>query len=78
MIRVSDLKKGERRKIDRFLFDEVPLPLLEMGCYPGRIVELLQIAPLGDPYYIKVNDSHMAIRKNLAEQIVLENKLCDE
>lgn len=43
-----------------------------MGCLPGNTVELLQIAPLGDPIYINVNESHVAIRKETAAEIDVE------
>ena len=75
---VADLKIGEIATIEGFHFDEVPLPLMEMGCIPGKNIELVQLAPLNDPLYIKVNDTHMAIRKETAQQIVLSKLLCDE
>jgi ferrous iron transport protein A len=28
-----------------------------MGCLPGNTVELLQIAPFGDPLYLNINGS---------------------
>ena len=40
-----------------------------MGCLPGKEVRLIQIAPFLDPLYIKVNGSHLAIRKEMAGQI---------
>jgi ferrous iron transport protein A len=40
-----------------------------MGCLPGKEVSLIQIAPLKDPLYIKVNGSHLAIRKEMANLI---------
>lgn len=40
-----------------------------MGCLPGAEVQLVQIAPLKDPIYICVNGSHLAIRKETANQI---------
>ena len=43
-----------------------------MGCLPGNELEVLQIAPLSDPIYIKVNDSFISIRKELAQQIEVE------
>lgn len=48
-----------------------------MGCLPGNEVELLQTAPFGDPLYITVNDSHVAIRLETAKEIGIEiiNKL---
>lgn len=66
---IADLKVGEKGIIEEFSLDLIPLNLLEMGCLPGKRVKLLQIAPLKDPLYIKVNGSHLAIRKEMASQI---------
>lgn len=69
---LAALKKGQKAVITDFNIDAIPLKLLEMGCLPGNEVELLQIAPLGDPIYINVNDSHVAIRKETAVEIDVE------
>jgi ferrous iron transport protein A len=66
---LAELKKGQKAIITDFNVDAIPLKLLEMGCLPGNEVQLLQIAPLGDPIYINVNDSHVAIRKETAAEI---------
>lgn len=66
---LSLLKKGQKAIITEFNVDAIPLKLLEMGCLPGNEVQLLQIAPLGDPIYINVNDSHVSIRKETAAEI---------
>lgn len=66
---LAKLKKGQKAVITEFDIDAIPLKLLEMGCLPGNDVELIQIAPLGDPIYINVNDSHVAIRMETAAQI---------
>ena len=70
------LKKGEKAIIKDFDVDAVPLKLLEMGCLPGNVVELLQIAPFGDPLYLNINGSHVAIRVETAKEIevdIIEN-----
>ncbi|TRX36715.1 FeoA family protein [Flavobacterium restrictum] len=69
---IHSLKKGEKAIIKDFDIDAVPLKLLEMGCLPGNQVELLQIAPFGDPLYLNVNGSHVAIRIETARQIEVE------
>lgn len=69
---LAGLKKGQKAIITDLNIDAVPLKLLEMGCLPGNTVELLQIAPLGDPIYINVNESHVAIRKETAAEIDVE------
>lgn len=69
---LAGLKKGQKAIITQFNIDVIPLKLLEMGCLPGNMVELLQIAPFGDPIYINVNDSHVAIRMETAAEIDVE------
>ena len=66
------LKKGEKAIIKEFDVDAVPLKLLEMGCLPGNVVELLQIAPFGDPLYLNINGSHVAIRVETAKEIEVD------
>jgi ferrous iron transport protein A len=69
---IHSLKKGEKAIIKDFDIDIVPLKLLEMGCLPGNRVELLQIAPFGDPLYLNINGSHVAIRVETAREIEVE------
>ncbi|RTY70445.1 ferrous iron transport protein A [Flavobacterium sp. GSP27] len=69
---INSLKKGEKAIIKDFDIDTVPLKLLEMGCLPGNLVELLQIAPFGDPLYLNINGSHVAIRLETAREIEVE------
>ena len=66
------LKKGEKAIIKEFDVDAVPLKLLEMGCLPGNVVELLQIAPFGDPLYLNIHGSHVAIRIETAKEIEVD------
>ena len=67
----SELKIGEVATIASVNLDEIPLKLLEMGCLPGNSITLIQIAPLGDPLYFNVNDSHVAIRIETAKAITV-------
>ena len=43
-----------------------------MGCLPGNMVELLQIAPFGDPLFLNINGSHVAIRVETAKEIEVD------
>ena len=69
---IHTLKKGDKAIIKNFDIDLIPLKLLEMGCLPGSLVELLQIAPFGDPLYLDINGSHVAIRVETAREIEVE------
>lgn len=69
---IATLKKGELAIIKDFDVESIPLKLLEMGCLPGNTVELIQIAPFGDPLYLNINGSHLAIRLETAKEIEIE------
>lgn len=73
---VVQLKIGQKAIIKDFDIDEIPLKLIEMGCLPGNIVEILQIAPFGDPLFLNINDSFLAIRLETACKIQVE--ICTE
>lgn len=72
MLTIDSLQKGQKAKIISFDDSIIPLKLIEMGCLEGNIVELLQIAPLGDPLFLSVNDTNLAIRKEMANRIFVE------
>lgn len=70
----SILKKGQSAQITDINIDEIPLKLIEMGCLPGNDIELIQIAPMGDPLFFNVNDSKVAIRKKTATAIYISQE----
>jgi len=69
---VVDLVHGQKGVIKEFSEHTLPIKLLELGCLPGNIVELVQVAPLKDPIYINLSGSHIAIRRSLARCIELD------
>lgn len=70
---VDLLQIGDIATITNVDLDKIPLKLLEMGCLPNNTLEVIQIAPLGDPIYLNVNNgSHLAIRKDMAREIEVE------
>lgn len=71
-ISIDQLKINQKATITEFDIEAIPLKLIEMGCLPGNTVELLQIAPLGDPLFLNINDSFLAIRLETACQIQVE------
>jgi ferrous iron transport protein A len=75
-ITISNLQIGQKAIITNFDIAAIPLKLLEMGCLPGNVVEIVQIAPFGDPFYLNINDSHLAIRLETAS--VIEVEILDE
>ena len=66
------MKVGKKAVITEFENDDIFLKLMEMGCIPGEIVKVDQIAPLGDPISITVAGYHLSLRLDEAEKIWVE------
>lgn len=69
---LADLKRGETAIIKDVSSMYIPLKLMEMGCLPGNLVTLVQVAPFADPMYLNINGTHLAIRKETAIHILIE------
>ena len=72
MKRLSELEPGTVARIHSFEKNELFLKLMEMGCVPGEIIKVEQIAPLGDPINVSVAGYNLSLRINEAEQIFVE------
>ena len=70
---VADLKKGETGLIQDIDIAKIPQKLIDLGCYAGSEVEVLQKATFGDPIYIRMNEAYLSIRKDMAKAIELAN-----
>jgi ferrous iron transport protein A len=68
----SELKKGETAKIKLVKFNDLQNKLIEMGCFEGNEIEMLYVAPLGDPIAFDINGYILGLRKEEAELIQVE------
>jgi ferrous iron transport protein A len=75
MRKLSELKIGESGVIHSFENDDIFLKLMEMGCIPGELIIVEQIAPLGDPISISVAGYQLSLRINEADSIFISPKL---
>jgi ferrous iron transport protein A len=66
---LSEMKRGQSGIIDSFTDYELSLKLLEMGCIPGETIEVIRIAPLGDPIAISVSGYMLGLRKDEAATV---------
>tara|TARA_B100000530_G_C15928549_1_gene475935 strand:- start:1109 stop:1336 length:228 start_codon:yes stop_codon:yes gene_type:complete len=69
---LDKLVPGEKGIINEFESTNLPMKLIEMGCLPGIEIEVLYLAPYNDPIYLKVNGTHLALRKDLASKIYID------
>ena len=72
MLKLSELKAGQKAIIKVINNKEILLKLMEMGCLPGEIIEVEKIAPMGDPISVAVAGYHLSLRLNEADQIMID------
>ena len=72
LARLSNVKCGQSARVESFNDEELSLKLLEMGCLPGVIVTIDQVAPLGCPVCIRFNNNNqLALRKSEADTVTV-------
>jgi ferrous iron transport protein A len=67
---LDSLETGQEAQICEVVGDDpVTVRLLEMGLLPGERVEMIGVAPLGDPIAILVRGSRLALRRRDARRV---------
>ena len=76
---LADLEKGESRTVLSVRGEDlITRRLMEMGVIPGVAVRMVKSAPFGDPLEIKVRGYSLALRRNEAESVELEQVATNE
>jgi ferrous iron transport protein A len=70
-MKLTELKQGNKARIEGFETHHLELKLMEMGCIPGEEITVEQIAPLGGPMNIKVAGYLLSLRLDEADQIIV-------
>ena len=69
-IPLDRLAPGARGRIERIEGDRsVVRRLMELGLVPGTEVEVVRLAPLGDPVELRIRRVHLSIRRTEAARI---------
>ena len=72
MTTLADLKPGQKALVTGFTGEDVPGRLMEMGLLPGTPIELVRLAPLGDPMDVRVRGYHLSLRRHEARCVLVE------
>ena len=76
---LAELEKGESRTVLSVRGDDlVTRRLMEMGVIPGVAVRMVKSAPFGDPLEINVRGYSLALRRNEAQSVELEQVASNE
>jgi len=72
-ITLAELKPGDKCKARKISGkDALRRRLLDMGVTPGVLIEVIKVAPLGDPVDIRIRGYHLSLRKEEAAIIQVE------
>ena len=75
---LADLKTGQSAVVAGFLGSEsASQRLQEMGLTNGERIELVGVAPLGDPLEIVIRGYHLSVRKSDARLVALLDPCAD-
>lgn len=73
LVRLGDLEPGQHGLISRLSCrGRLRRRLMDMGVVAGTPVEVVRVAPLGDPVELKVKGFHLSLRKSEAGDIWVE------
>ncbi len=74
MKRLSELEPGSIARIHSFEKNDLFLKLMEMGCVPGELIRVEQVAPLGDPISVSIAGYSLSLRLDEADKIFIEEE----
>jgi ferrous iron transport protein A len=72
ILKLSELRSGQRAIIKSYTDNSTFLKLMEMGCVPGESILLEKKAPFGDPISVKIAGYTLSLRLSEAQNIVVE------
>jgi ferrous iron transport protein A len=72
MIKLTSLLPGEAGIVHKIIEGSFTCKLLSLGILPKTKILMVRKAPLGDAFYIKLENHQLAVRKSEAETIYIE------
>lgn len=71
--RLAELRPGERGRVAGVMGErDGSQRLMDLGLIRGTQVEVVRVAPLGDPMEVKVRGFMLTLRRSEAEHIAVE------
>lgn len=70
---LKDLKPGEQGTVVSVgSKGAVRRRIMDMGVTPGTVIKVIKVAPLGDPVEVNIRGYELSLRKDEAQQIIVE------
>jgi ferrous iron transport protein A len=75
-VTLADLKRGEKAKIMEIHAEGITRQrLLNFGFRPGKVVQVVRLAPLADPIELTIDGGHISLRCSEASLIMVERQM---
>lgn len=72
-MKLSELTKGQTARIKKISCSgSLKSKLIDMGVLKGERVQVIRIAPLGDPVEVLIKQYKLSLRKKDIEKIIVE------
>ena len=72
-VKLSELRPGDRGHIEKIQGEgAVKRRIRDMGVTTGSLIEVVRVAPLGDPIDVKIRSYHLSLRKQEAADICVK------
>lgn len=73
MTRLAEVKPGKKARIVHMgVKGPAGRRYREMGLVRGEVIEVIRVAPLGDPIEIEIKGYNLSLRKEEADLIIVE------
>jgi len=70
---LGQLQPGQRGRITALDGEDALVQrLMEMGLFEGEDIEVIRLAPLGDPIEIRLGDYHLSLRRSEAARVRID------
>ena len=70
MASLDQLSAGQSARIEKLVgSDAIVQRLYEMGFLEGETIEVIGVAPLGDPIEVRLNDCRLSLRRSEAARL---------
>jgi len=69
---LPQLRSSDCGRITGFTNEQLSGKFISMGILPGSFIRLVRRLPFSGSYYVQVNDSFFALRKEEAAAIIIE------
>ncbi|MCA9162337.1 MAG: ferrous iron transport protein A [Planctomycetales bacterium] len=71
---IADMQIGHRGRVAQVDGnDSLAARIMEMGLVPGTEVEMIGVAPLGDPLELLIRGYRLSLRRSEAKRVALED-----